>query len=97
MRWKPKIRISEKIKNNIRDQAKGETWFQWWEMIHGSLFTLGEAVRIARNAAAHDSNRLYSRAEVALLLSALPTQLEMLSNITEFLKSPPPHLNPIQI
>jgi hypothetical protein len=66
-------------------------------MIPGSLYTLGEAVRIARNTAAHDSNRLFSRAEVALLLSAMPTQLEMISRITEFLKSPPPHLMPIQI
>ncbi|MBM4300450.1 MAG: hypothetical protein FJ121_02815 [Deltaproteobacteria bacterium] len=96
-RWKPGIRILEEIKNKIRKSAKGETWFQWWEMIPGSLYTLGEAVRIARNTAAHDSNRLFSKAEVALLLSAMPTQLEMLSNITEFLKSPLPHLNPIQI
>lgn len=97
MRWKPGIRILEEIKNKIRKSAKGESWFQWWEMIPGSLYTLGEAVRIARNTAAHDSNRLFSKAEVALLLSAMPTQLEMLSNITEFLKSPPPHLKPIQI
>jgi hypothetical protein len=97
MRWKPGIRILEEIKNKIRKSAKGETWFQWWEMIPGSLYTLGEAVRIARNTAAHDSNRLFSKAEVALLLSAMPTQLEMLSNITEFLKSPLPHLKPIQI
>jgi hypothetical protein len=97
MRWKPGIRILEEIKNNIRKTAKGEPWFQWWEMIPGSLYTLGEAVRIARNTAAHDSNRVFSRAEVALLLSAMPTQLDMLSSITEFMKSPPTHLKPIQI
>ena len=66
-------------------------------MVPGSLYTLGEAVRMARNTAAHDSNRLFPKAEVALLLSAMPTQLEMLSSITEFLKSPPDHLKPIQI
>ena len=97
MRWKPGIRILEEIKNKIRKSGKGESWFQWWEMIPGSLYTLGEAVRIARNTAAHDSNRLFSRAEVALLLSAMPTQIEMLSNIIEFLKFSPPHLQPIQI
>jgi hypothetical protein len=97
MRWKPGIRILEGIKNKIRKSAKGESWFQWWEMIPGSLYTLGEAVRLARNTAAHDSNRLFSRAEVALLLSAMPTQLEMISSITEFLKSPPSHLKPIRI
>lgn len=96
-RWKPGIRILEEIKNKIRKLAKGESWSLWWEMIPGSLYTLGEAVRMARNTAAHDSNRLFSRAEVALLLSAMPTQLEMLSSITEFLKSPPNHLKPIQI
>jgi hypothetical protein len=97
MRWKPGIRILEEIKNKIRKVGKGENWFQWWEMIPGSLYTLGEAVRIARNSAAHDPNHIFSKAEVALLLSALPTQLEMLSNITEFLKSPPHHLSPIQL
>ena len=97
MKWKPGIRILEEIKNKIRKGAKGESWFLWWEMVPGSLYTLGEAVRIARNTAAHDSNRLFSRAEVALLLSAMPTQLEMVSSITEFLKSPPPHLMPIRI
>jgi len=97
MRWKSGIRILEEIKNKIRKIAKGEPWLQWWEIILGSLYTLGEAIRIARNSAAHDSNRLFSRAEVALLLSAMPTQLEMISSITEFLKSPPAHLKPIQI
>ncbi len=97
MRWKPGIRILEEIKNKIRKHAKGESWSLWWEMIPGSLYTLGEAVRMARNTAAHDSNRLFSRAEVALLLSAMPTQLEMLSSITEFMKSPPSHLKPIHI
>ena len=96
MRWKPGIRILGEIKNKIRNVAKGESWLQWWEMVPGSLYTLGEAVRMARNTAAHDSNRLFSRAEVALLLSAMPMQLEMISSITEFLKSPPPQLKPIQ-
>jgi hypothetical protein len=51
MRWKPGIRILEEIRNKFRKPAKGESWFQWWEMIPGSLYTLGEAVRIARNTA----------------------------------------------
>jgi hypothetical protein len=96
-RWKPGIRVLEEIKNKIRKNVIGESWFQWWEMIPGSLYTLGEAVRMCRNTAAHDSTRLFSKAEVALLLSAMPTQLEMLSNIIDFLKSPPTYLCPIQI
>jgi len=97
MRWKPGIRILEEIKNKIRKVGKGESWSQWWEMVPGSLYTLGEAVRMARNTAAHDSDRLFSKAEVALLLSAMPTQLEMLARIIEFLKSPPRHLMPIRL
>ncbi len=96
-RWKPGIRLLEALKNNLRKPGRGEPWWPWWEMIPGALFTLGEATRIARNSAAHDSNRTFSRAEVALLLSAMPIQLEMLSSITEFLKSPPSHLTPIQL
>jgi hypothetical protein len=96
MRWKPGIRLLETIKNNLRKAGRGEAWWQWWEMVPGSLYTLGEAGRIARNSAAHDSARSFSKSEVALLLSAMPIQLEMLASLTEFLKSPPPNLTPIQ-
>lgn len=94
-RWKPTIRILEEIKKTIRSAGQGESWWPWWEMIPGSLNTVGEAVRIARNAAAHDTTRKFSKAEVALLLSAMPTQLEMIANLTEFLKNPPPGIVPI--
>jgi hypothetical protein len=97
MRWKPGVKILEEMKNKLRPVGKGESWWQWWKMIPGSLYTLGEAVRIARNSAAHDSNRLFSKAEVALLLSAMPIQLEMIATITEFLKKVPSHLIPINI
>lgn len=87
-RWKPAIRILEAIKRNIRSAGHGESWWPWFEMIPGSLHTVGEAVRIARNAAAHDTTRKFSKAEVALLLSAMPTQLEMVANLTSFLQNP---------
>ena len=96
-RWKPAIRILEAIKRNIRSAGHGESWWPWWEMIPGSLHTVGEAVRIARNAAAHDTTRKFSKAEVALLLSAMPTQLEMIANLTNFLQNPPSNLTPLQI
>ena len=95
-RWKPAIRILEAIKKNIRSAGHGESWWSWWEMVPGSLHTVGEAVRIARNAAAHDTTRKFSKAEVALLLSIMPTQLEMIGNLTDFLQSPPFGLAPFQ-
>jgi len=96
-RWKPAIRILEAIKRNIRLSGQGESWWPWWEMIPGSLHTVGEAVRISRNAAAHDITRKFSKAEVSLLLSAMPTQLEMIANLTAFLHTPPSGIAPIQL
>lgn len=96
-RWKPATRLLEEIKKVLRVPGRGEPWWQWWEMIPGALYTIGEAVRVARNAAAHNTERALSRAEVALLLAALPTHIEMIANITEFLNNPPSHLSPIQI
>lgn len=96
-RWKPVIRILEAIKKNIRSNGYGEQWWSWWEMIPGSLYTVGEAVRVARNAAAHDITRKFSKAEVALLLSAMPTLLEMIANLTDFLTNPPSQITPIQL
>lgn len=96
-RWKPGARILKAIKRNLRTPGRGESWWQWWEMVPGSLFTVGEAVRVARNAAAHDSNREFTNAEVALLLSAMPIQLEMISNLSDFLNNPPSNLIPLQI
>ncbi len=78
-------------------QALTPLLWQWWEMIPGSLYTLGEAVRVARNAAAHDTTRKFSKAEVALLLSAMPTQLEMIANLTDFLQNLPSSLSQLRI
>jgi hypothetical protein len=96
-RWKPAVRILEAIKKALRGKGKGEQWQQWWEMVLGSLVSLGEAVRVSRNAAAHDHDRVFSKAEAALLLSAMPTQLEMVVRLTEFLQSPPQGLAPLKI
>jgi hypothetical protein len=96
-RWKSGVAILESIKGKFRKAGRGQSWGQWWELVPRSLFTLGEAVRMARNAAAHDKDRSFSRAEVALLLSAMPTHLEMISNLTEFLKQPPSNLIPLHV
>lgn len=96
-RWKPATRLLEGIKKAIRISGKGEPWWQWWEMIPGALYTVGEAVRVARNSAAHNTDRTFSRAEVALLLAAIPTHMEMVANITDFLQNTPPGIAPIMI
>jgi hypothetical protein len=96
-RWKPATRILETIKRNIRSAGHGESWWPWWKMVPGSLHSVGEAVRIARNAAAHDTTRKFSKAEVALLLSAMPIQLEMIASLTSFLQKVPPNLTPLQV
>ena len=86
-RWKPGIRVLKGIKKHLRTPGKGEEWWQWWEIIPGSLYTLGEAVRLSRNSAAHNTDRMFLKAEIALLLSAMPIQLEMIANLTDFLKT----------
>ena len=96
-RWKPAIRILESMKPKLRKAGKGEPWWQWWEMVPGSLYTVGEAVRIARNTAAHSVDRTFSKAEVALLLSSMPVQLEMIGNLTSFLTDPPIDLAAVQM
>ncbi len=96
-RWKSGIKILENIKKKLPKPKKEESWDKWWELIPGSLNTLGEAVRISRNTAAHDASKSFSQAEVALLLSAMPIQIEMVANITEFLTDPPAHVRPIEI
>lgn len=96
IRWKSAVRILESVKPKLRKVGKGKPWLQWWEMIPGSLYTVGEAVRIARNAAAHSVDRSFSKAEVALRLSSMPTQLEMIASITEFLTNPPIDLAAVQ-
>ena len=96
-RWKPGIRLLEALKSQLRSSGKGEPWWLWWEMIPGSLYTVGEAVRISRNLAAHNIERSFSKAEVALLLAAMPTQIEMIANISQFLKDPPSSVSQIQI
>lgn len=96
-RWRATINLLEAMKSKLRTQGRGQPWWQWWEMIPDSLHTIGEAVRIARNTAAHDAARTFKRAEVALLLSAMPTQLEMIARITEFFQKPPLNLATIPI
>lgn len=96
-RWKSAVRIFESVKPKLRKLGKGEPWWQWWEMIPGSLYTVGEAVRIARNAAAHSVDRPFCKAEVALLLASMPIQLEMIASITAFLKEPPIYLTAVQV
>jgi len=88
-RWKPGLRILEVLRQGLRQQGRGAAWWQWWETVPGSLSSVGEAVRVSRNAAAHDADRAFGKSEVALLLAALPIVLEAVCELDSFLKSPP--------
>jgi len=88
-RWKPGLRFLESMKQGLRQQGRGADWWQWWETVPGSLSAVGEAIRVSRNAAAHDSERAFGRSEAALLLAALPIVLETVCELESFLRSPP--------
>ncbi|MHC5056352.1 MAG: hypothetical protein ACYTKD_16760 [Planctomycetota bacterium] len=88
-RWKPGLRVLETVKQGLRQQGRGADWWQWWQTVPGSLSTVGEAVRMSRNVAAHDSERVFEKPEVALLLAALPIILEAICELDSFLESPP--------
>ena len=88
-RWKPGLRVLESMKQGLRQQGRGTDWWQWWETVPGSLSAVGEAIRVSRNVAAHDSERAFERSEVALLLAALPVVLETACELESFLRSPP--------
>jgi len=88
-RWKPGLRILEKLKEDLRAMGRGKEWWKWWEVVPRPLAALGEAVRIARNAAAHEAERRFTKPEVGLLLAALPMALEAVCEIQVFLATPP--------
>lgn len=57
--------------------------------VPGTLCTLGEAVRLTRNVAAHDPHQTFGRHDVALLLAAMPHQIALVNALTAFFKVPP--------
>lgn len=67
----------------------GDLWFRSVDSLHG----MGEAIRCARNHAAHDGSAEFRRGDVGLLLSTMPMLLEHVWELSEFLRSPPEGLD----
>ena len=64
-------------------------WWRIWEPLPGAIQPYAEAVRIARNTAAHSVDDIFTPAQVGLLLASLPTMLGVISELAAFLKTPP--------
>lgn len=90
-RWQAGLCILAELKARLR-KAYGSGrpgWWDLWEPVPGALQPYGEAVRIGRNVAAHSLEDVFTAAQVGLLLGALPTMLEVVSQIIGFLRTPP--------
>jgi hypothetical protein len=90
-RWQAGLHIVAEVKGRLR-KVYGSTkpdWWDLWEPVPGALQPYGEAVRIGRNVAAHSLEDVFTAAQVGLLLGALPTMLEAVSQLIVFLRTPP--------
>jgi hypothetical protein len=90
-RWRPGIQVLEIIKDGL-NKGYGKQkpdWWAMWESVPGGIEPYGQAVRFARNKAAHDVDRIFSNAEIGLLLASLPTMLAVIGQLKEFIITPP--------
>ncbi len=81
----------ESAKEGLRKAYKSSRpdWWSVWEPLPGAIQPYAEAVRIARNTAAHSIDDIFTRAHVGLLLASLPTMLSVVADLTGFLADPP--------
>jgi|GEM_PF-3737746 len=90
-RWQSGLTLLESVKQGLR-KAYGSMkpdWWKTWEPLPGAIQPYAEAVRIARNAAAHSVEDVFTHAQVGLLLASLPTMLQAIADLTAFLSAPP--------
>jgi len=88
-RWRPALQLLEGCRDEVRSHWHGQPWRQAWEGVPGVLETLGEAVRLTRNTAAHEPHQVFGRADVALLLAGMPDQIERIEELRMFFAAPP--------
>lgn len=88
-RWRPALRLLDGCRKALRQAGHGQSWWEPWEGVPGTLSTLGEAVRLTRNTAAHDPHQTFGRHDVALLLAAMPHQIALVSSLTAFFAAVP--------
>ena len=87
-RWKALLRLLEALKREVRRLSveQRRPWEGVLEPVPWGIGGLGEAVRMARNSAAHDAEHVFTHAEVTLQVKAIPTQLAAVSSIERVLR-----------
>ena len=90
-RWQSGLALLESGKLGLRKAygASKPDWWRIWEPMPGAIQPYAEAVRIARNTAAHSVDDIFTPAQVGLLLASLPTMLTAIAELIAFLKTPP--------
>lgn len=89
-RWAPTLQFLRDLKRWVGDPKKGGPGrgTRAWRRVEAHpdwLLPLGEAIRLARNEAAHSADRIPSTGDLTLLLSALPTQLVYIVELRDYL------------
>lgn len=92
-RWGAAVRVIRRLRDGLRAAGKAQDWWKLLDPQPEWLLPLGEAVRVARNESAHNSDRDYGLSDVTLLLAALPTQLEVIAELRSFLGTGAPGLS----
>ena len=90
-RWQPGLALLETVKQDLGKAYRSikPEWWKIWEPLPGAIQPYAEAVRIARNTAAHSVYDVFTAAQVGLLLASLPTMLKAIAELTVFLNSAP--------
>jgi hypothetical protein len=90
-RWQSGMTLLESVKQGLRKTCGGSKpdWWRIWEPLPGAIQPYAEAVRIARNTAAHTVGDIFTSAQIGLLLASLPTTVVVVSELTLFLRTPP--------
>ena len=76
--WKALLHVLEALKKAAGRQTR---WSATLETVPWAIGGLGEAIRLARNQAAYEADRVFSNAETVLLLKSVPAQLQALAAI----------------
>ena len=90
-RWQSGLVLLEAVKQGLKKTYRDTRpdWWSIWESFPVVIQPYAEAVRIARNTAAHEIDDIFTPAQIGLLLASLPTMLGVVAELTAFLKLPP--------
>lgn len=90
-RWQSGVTLLESVKQGLKKAYRrtNPDWWKIWEPFPGGVEPYAQAVRIARNTAAHSVDDIFTPAQVGLLLAGLPMMLQTIADLTAFLNAPP--------